>query len=181
MTRARLSAALGAALVATLAAGCRNPFDPKADIRFARFFTSIDFGYILTISQNDANNLSTPANAGRIMVIIQLDNFSTVSATYTGYSVVYRQLFDNQPIADCGGAAGRRFKTLMRVPALQNNTSVPFQDSYDLPIVTTELLTYIANTTSLQSGGIDCEITLYGEDENGHDIRTEAVLHIDVF
>ena len=49
-----------------------------------------------------------------------------------------------------------------------------------LMIFTEELLTYIGANASTQNGGIDVDITLYGVDDNDHDVVVGGTFHIEV-
>lgn len=176
---------LAIALLASVAVlgGCRNPFNPAAQIRFDRFYAGAAATPILSIQQSQAGTMkSSPTSAGDLVTLVQISNTSTVPGRITGYNVVYRQISDGQPIAACGGAAGRRFQTHIAVSYLQSNYSAE-AITYPLPfitIVTDELLNHIATNLTTIDGGIDCEVTFYGEDDNGYDIQVEGVLHIDV-
>jgi len=179
---------LALAVVATMAVlgGCRNPFNPSARIRFDRFFVGSENLPSLTIPYSTAGTLATGPTSTVLQTIrtkAQLSNASSVPGKITGYNVVYRQISDGQPIAVCGGAAGRRFSALIYIPFLADNSKtkevLPNDGAYVL-IVTSELLTYISTAPATVNGGIDCEVTFYGEDDNGYDIQVEGVLHIDV-
>lgn len=167
------------------ASGCRNPFNPAAKVRFERFYAGSTFEYFLSINQGTANTLITGtgsfANVEAIATRAQFVNSSTVPAFITGYSVVYRQVATGLPIPECGGAVGRRFQVHFPVIELASNASAPLGQVFNVQIVTSELVTFIANNLDTTSGGIDCEVTFYGEDDNGYDIKLDASLHIDVF
>jgi hypothetical protein len=182
MKTGRNTALLLVALM-VLSGGCRNPFNPDARIRFDRFYAGTTGLPILTIQQNQASTLKNSiATVGQIQCQVALSNKSTVPGRITGYNVVYRQLSTGLPIPSCGGAAGRRFQTHFIVTALGSNYSTA-QDAVIpryVEMVTDELLTHIATDLSTVDGGIDCEVTFYGEDDNGYDIKVEGVLHIDV-
>jgi len=179
-TRRIFTAAAVAAMVAL--GGCRNPFNPSARIRFDQFYCGPNATPVLRITQTSAST-----DAGDITKFfpdmatqVGLINDSTVPGKITGYNVVYRQLSTGQPIAVCGGAAGRRYQTLITLPALASNYSANINTKRYIMIVTDELMTHIATDLSTVSGGIDCEIIFYGEDDNGYDLQVEGVLHIDV-
>jgi len=178
MTR-RLVPAL--ALAAVMATGCRNPFDPSATIRFDRFFAGPTLGYVLSLDQSLALTYISGVMNDNILTSAQFSNTSSVPAKMSGYTVVYRQISTGLPIPMCGGAAGRRFNAPFYINALSDNLTESAATSAQLMIVTSELMTHVSNDLSTTSGGIDCEITFYGEDENGHDVTIKAVLHIDIF
>lgn len=168
--------------VAVLAfGGCRNPFNPDAKLRFERWVVGPNQEFTLRITQNSAGALETVSeNLENLITTANITNASTVPAKITGYNVVYRQLSSGEPIASCGGAAGRRFSLFARIDGMASN--VYGEASLQLPamLVTNELLTHIAGDLTTTNGGIDCEVTFFGEDENGYDIQLDAVLHIDV-
>jgi len=174
---------LAIALIASVVAfgGCRNPFNPSARVRFDRFYAGIDSLPILTIQQSAAGTMSNSiTNLPQLLTVAAISNTSTVPAKITGYNVVYRELSTGLPIASCGGAGGRRFSALINVPFLLNNYYPAASTGAPIMIVTNELLTHIATNLTTLNGGIDCEVTFYGEDENGYDIQVDGVLHIDV-
>ena len=173
--------ALTLTAIMTVLAGCRNPFNPSAQIQFDRFYAGTSFAYALPIKQASAGSMaSSSANLPELLTVVQLSNSSKVSGKITGYNVVYRQLSNGQPIATCGGATGRRFNTYFNIQALSSNAIPSATGQHVLGIVTAELLTYISMNLTTVNGGIDCEVTFYGEDDNGYDIQLDAVLHIDV-
>jgi len=170
-----------AVLAALVQGGCRNPFNPPAQIRFDRFYAGENFAQVLSIKQTDALSIGKDAaNINRLRTTAQFSNTSTVRGTITGYTTVYRQISSGKPIESCGGAAGRRFSTVIMVDGLKSNAATSLQAFTPIMMITSELLSHISTDLTTLNGGIDCETTFYGEDENGYEIEVEGVLHIDV-
>jgi hypothetical protein len=173
--------AVCAAIAALGFGGCRNPFNPNAKLRFERWQVGPNSDYILILQQNTATTLANNATSLPDLITTALiSNASTVAAKITGYNVVYRQLSTGNPIASCGGAAGRRFSMFAYISAMATNQYGESQLPFNVMLITNELLTHIGGDLTTTSGGIDCEVTFFGEDENGYDIQLDAVLHIDV-
>lgn len=185
------------AAVAVAVTGCVNPFDPTADIKLERFFAN--GGLITVVVQSTAiSNAETPGITLQTTEAV-FSNYSTVGGEITSYSVVYRQLTaqpspvdlpPGSPIPSLGGAAGRRFYTLVHFQGLRDNTDPKEFNTFNmLPrIITNELLQYIGGNpaysngigSSAIGGGIDCEVIFFGQDHNGHDIKVSGVLHVQV-
>jgi len=179
----KFSILLLSALTAFSAAGCRNPFDPEADVVFDRFFCGSLYSPVLLIDRKLVTNgtLYTRVQAGQLFVAAQFLNFSSVYTSFVSYTVVYRDVYTGAPISSCGGAAGRRFYSSFLVNALANNTSSNTSTATDIAVVTNELLDHIKNNAYTINGGIDCEISFAGVDGNDHDIKVDATLHIEVY
>jgi hypothetical protein len=180
-----------AAAALGLIAGCRNPFDPSADIRLERFFAN--GGLITIVTQATALNSVDSNGAGIQSVRADFSNFSTVGGNFTSYTVVYRQLpaqpapvnlDPGSPIPSLGGAAGRRFYELVHFQGLRDDTNTNGFNTFSMfpRIITAELLKYIGSGLGSSSigGGIDCEVIFFGEDHNGHEIKVGGVLHVQV-
>lgn len=169
--------------------GCRNPFDPPADVKLIRFFCQDTDSLFAIIEQTLANGYIAVASKQRTRA--ELANYSTVPGEITSYSVVYRQLTaqpapvnlpPGSPIPSLGGAAGRRFYIHDYIGALTDNTS---GQGYSVTtvrpkIINPELLSYIYTNSSTIGGGIDCEVVFFGTDENGHEIKISGVVHVEV-
>jgi len=190
MTRVRHLTLVLAALAMT---SCRNPFDPSADLKLLRFFGN--GGLIVLINQVDAKNDIDYSNGSPVQnTSVEIANYSTVAAQITSYSVVYRQLTlqpspvnlpPGSPIPTLGGAAGRRFNSIIHIPALADNTTAAGFNTTTLSprIITREFLEYVGTGglgASTIGGGIDCEIIFYGEDHNGHEVKLSGVLHVEI-
>jgi len=174
-----------------MATGCINPFDPSADVRLERFFAN--GGLIAIINQSTALANVDSNGASEQTVNVAFSNFTTVGGQITSYSVVYRQLTAQpapvnleagSPIPSLGGAAGRRFYTLLHFQGLRDNTNPVEYTTFTLfpRIITAEVMKYIGSGlgASAIGGGIDCECIFYGEDHNGHDIKVSGVLHVQI-
>ena len=174
-----------------LASGCRNPFDPSADVRVLRFLVDGN-DYYASIDQGTANS---PTNAPQVVMVVV--NYSTVPVEFTSYTVVYRQVgpqnsptcpaSPNSPICALGGATGRSYRIVDYMSGLTNTwASLPIRYTrQDLPlrVATDELMMYIFNepATDIMAGGIGAYITIHGVDQNGHDVRASGTLHIEVY
>ena len=188
MRRALSTAAIPLLLAAL--AGCRNPFDPSADVIIDHFNPRMQsLNQAEWSTQIPLPGTSWDMNVQYIQIFMR--NFSTVGVSFTSYTVVYRQvaaqqtvippLPANSPIAAVGGAEGLTFKIVTHLPGMRSSNDVNYQErSWEIQIVTDNLLQYI-NNTETKSGGIDCEITMHGTDHNGHDVTATGVFHIEVF
>lgn len=181
-------AALAAGLLLLGSAGCRNPFDPEADLRMWRI-DACGGGPVVQILQSDAL-VGAMTNTCLQRVIATVLNYSSVQASLTSYSVVYRQISaqtgacpqpPGSPICSLGGAGGRKFAIREHVDALTNNASENTQTDVWMMVLTPEVLTYIGTNTSTIGGGIDMDITLFGTDHNGHDVKVGGTIHIEVY
>ena len=172
-------------------AGCRNPFDPTADIKLIRFFAN--GGLFVTVEQVQAINDITNST-GVQNVRADFANYSTVPAEFTSYTVVYRQLTAQpapvnlpagSPIPTLGGAAGRRGYFRWNAGSLLDNTNpVGYTVTSLFPrVITAEFLSYVGGSlgTSTIGGGIDCEIIFFGTDDNGHEVKIDGTLHVDIY
>lgn len=190
-------------LAGSLSTGCRNPFDPAAQVDIVRFFAQGTFcgsgGFVAQITQTPLDPPSTSVDQKQ-RVCVMLRNTSSVNVLFTSYTVVYRQLGrqglwpsctlsptcrpPDSPIAALGDAAGRRYTFVLHMQGVRF-AGTPTQTTLQVPvrIITEELLEYIedAPPVDIQSGGLDCDITLHGEDHNGHDVKVSGTLHIEVF
>jgi hypothetical protein len=171
-------------LLAALA-GCRNPFDPSADVIIDHFEPRMQ-----SLNQSDWNNqITQPWGVQSVNIFVR--NFGTVGVSFTSFTVVYRQVADqplavpplpaNSPIAAVGGAEGLTFKIVVHLLGLQSAYNSSQERSWNIQVVTDNLLRYIGEHTETKSGGIDCEITMHGTDHNGHDVTATGVFHIEVF
>ncbi len=196
-------------IAAGVSTGCRNPFDPEADVRINRFLAQGN-NFVAQIEQADANNLITNQFVGGVnmqQVRVVVDNLTTVPVTFESYTVTYIQIAKQgdfmpnspvslspcvqppgSPICSLGKDGTARYHFLAHLGGLNTDPGgLPFpvvtQGTFDLRIITEELLTYIFNAapSDIQAGGIDCEITLLGTDHNGHDVQASGTLHIEVF
>jgi len=181
--RALPSCLIAAVLALSAASGCRNPFDPEADVIFDRFFCGATYTYVLLIERVKVTNgvLYGRAEEGKLFVGAQLLNSSSVSATIKSYTVVYKDVYTGAPISSCGGSAGRRFYSSLYLSGLNNNTSAYTTNLLQMKVVTNELLDHIKNNAYTINGGIDCEISFHGVDDNGHDLKIDTTLHIEVY
>lgn len=171
--------------------GCRNPFDPMAEIRLERFFAN--GGLFTIVNQSTALTSVDSGGAGIQQAVAEFSNFSTVGGVFTSYNVVYRQLTAQpspinlpagSPIPSLGGASGRRFYIRNHFQGLRDNSNTNGYNLFDVftRIITAELLNYIGSGTGASTigGGIDCEVVFFGEDHNGHEIKVNGVLHVQV-
>jgi hypothetical protein len=181
---------LVAAAVAGLVAGCRNPFDPTADIRFRRF--QANSGYIATINADPTNvtNIINSKWDSFYSVTMEISLYSSVPVSWRNYTVVYRQVAEQvaqcglppgSPICSLGGAGGRRFPMRVHSRGLLSNDSVPVTDTISLRPFSEEFLKYVSGNGEAVSGGIDVDITVQGEDHNGHDVEVSGTLHVEVY
>lgn len=174
-------------LGATLSAGCRNPFDPQADVKLVRFYSTTG-DYIERVLQTSA--LTWIDSTDRHVIQLLIYNYSSVGVRFFSYTAVYRQvgiqptvvpvLPPGQPIAALGGAAGRRYMADIYLMGLSNNRNDYSVTLAPLIILTEELLTYIGTNASTRNGGIDVDVTLYGIDDNDHDVVVGGTFHIEV-
>jgi len=187
---ARRFLVLLAATTAGLVSGCRNPFDPTADIRFRRFYANS--GYISTINADPTNvtNIINSKWDGFYGVSMEIAVYASVPVTWTSYTVVYRQvaaqvsqcgLPPGAPICSIGGAGGRRFLIRRHTRGIVTNDLVPMTDTVALRPFSEEFLRYISGNGEAVSGGIDVDITIQGEDHNGHDVEVSGTLHVEVY
>ncbi len=177
-------------LVLAFAVGCRNPFDPSADIRLEQF--TGNQGLFVEFTQADAAAGVVLTSLGDQVTPVVLVNYSTVAAQITSYTVVYRQLTaqpgaglaPGSPIPSLGGAAGRRFNFIVHIAGLADDTtSAGFNSTALYPsIITAELIQYIGGPqgNSTIGGGIDCEVIFFGEDHNGHEVKVPGSIHVQV-
>jgi len=190
--KARGLLVLAAAATAGLVSGCRNPFDPTADIRFRRF--QANSGYIATINADPTNvtNIINQSWQDFYNVRMEIAVYSSVPVSWTSYTVVYRQvaaqvkecgLPPGSPICSLGGAGGRRFPIRRHTRGLLSNASVPLNPNQTILLrpFPEEFLQYISGNGEAVSGGIDVDITIQGEDHNGHDIEVSGTLHVEVY
>lgn len=191
-------------LAGSLSTGCgRNPFDPTAQVDIVRFFAQgtdcSSGGFVAQITQTPLDPSST-SSSNKQRVCVRLRNTGSVNVLFTSYTVVYRQLGKqgnwpsctlsptcrppNSPIASLGDAAGRRYTLVLHMSGVRKAATPP-ETTLQVPvrIITEELLKYIetAPPSDIRGGGLDCDITLHGEDHNGHDIKVSGTLHIEVF
>jgi len=169
--------------------GCRNPFDPSADVIIDHFEPRMG-----SMKQGEWNNEITRPGASWAVqaqyVTVFIRNYSTVGVSFSSYTVVYRQVSEqagaipplpaHSPITAAGGAEGLTFKFVAHLLGLQYPNNEGQERSWNIQVVTDDLLRYCANTET-QSGGIDCEITMHGTDHNGHDVTVSGVWHLEVF
>lgn len=183
----RVRAVFTMAAAALLATGCRNPFSPNAVVTIESITAlggntagtsifSVQASQALSLYQN---------NAGFHLVTIALRNYSSVDVLFTSYSVVYRDLYLNAPVATLGGAAGLRFPmTYTLGPFNDNRSSLSwFPDTVTIMAITPAFADYIQNgdLNMRLGGGADLEITLYGQDANGYDVRVTGTLHVELY
>ena len=169
-----------ASSVAILAVGCRNPLDPKADVRIE------SFGGRATFLQTDNSiiNQYYPTS-------VQFASYGTVAAILTSYTVVYRQVGPQndpactqgpgQPICALGGAAGRRYAMRTHLAPRTNDATRNVPTTVTIHILTSELLKYIVEHGDTVNGGLDLDLTFFGTDHNGHDLTVTGTFHIEVF
>jgi len=177
MKRARLL--LAAAGV--LAVGCRNPLDPKADIRIEN---------ITGLNRILQSNAATLGNDPQFTTV-QFASYGTVGCAFNGYTVVYRQVGPQndpacsqgpgQPICALGGAAGRRYSVRFHMGPKNDDLTLSVVNSYSFAILTPEVMKYISAHTDTTNGGIDCDLTFFGTDHNDHDITVTGTFHVEVF
>lgn len=190
------AAVILAAAIAATTGGCRNPFDPAAEIRVNRFRVQGD-NYVGSITQTQAiSYITNPTWGGRAVqsVRIVIDNLGTVPVVFDSYTVVYRQvgpqnsatctLPPNSPICSLGGALGKRYHILTRMTGVTSSGQYQGYVQYEFPlrVITDDFLTYVdkAEPSDIKAGGVDCYVTVYGVDENGHDVKADGSVHLDV-
>jgi hypothetical protein len=185
-------ALLQAGGLAVLAGGCENPFDPAADVRLIRLSWTRNGNSIALIEQATAYT-NNKTDLGAQSLDVTVGNFSSVPAVLTRVVVVYKQVGPQtlascpqpagSPICSLGGAGGRRWDLVAHVPGLVNNftgtgyTALTFR----FAPIHEGLLNYIQLNPETTGGGIDLEITMFGEDHNGHDVRVNGTFHIEVY
>ncbi len=167
-------------------AACRNPFDPSADIRLVRFY---DYGgnFVMSLLQDQADTAIEEDWKHRVRA--QIYNYSSVAAKFHSYTVVYKQvgpqanagLGPGLPIPSLGGAAGRRYTAGFYIRGLLNNEADFVDEQFSVLILTDEFFMYVKNNTDTVDGGIDCELTFYGVDENDHDVTVGGTFHVEIF
>lgn len=162
-----------------VALGCRNPFDPSADVRVEVG------GFVIFDQSNAATQVSQMWTH-----TVQFTNYSSVPARFTSYTVVYRQVGaqtdpacpqpPGQPVCSLGGAAGRRYPLVVEVGPRITNDAPPATGFASVLIYTPEFFRYVSTHGETTEGGFDVELTFFGTDDNGHDLTVSEINHADI-
>jgi hypothetical protein len=188
--RARVLIA-GMLVTAAVASGCRNPFDPEADVRILNFSASSG-GNTVQLLYSECMNLATGSNQWKMGVTATVVNFGTPGVLLTSYTAVYRtmaklppplSLEPDTPIPDLGGAAGKRYRILRHVQGVTSANSSNYYSTaltINLNVISEEFARFIYTHSDIVNGGADIIVTLQGEDHNGHDVTCSGVLHVEI-
>jgi hypothetical protein len=178
------------ALAATLATGCRNPFNPSSDIELATF-SAVNYSdeIIIYPSQISGGNGTLPIDNWVADAVFVIKN--KVAATITSVNIVYTDSNGNQVTA-YKATGGKTFKTTLRLHPMNDDNNAGgfgYQNGYgegegtvmQVYMVDRQVINEITAPSYPANKFMFAIITFRGEDDNGYDFKLTAKIGIKYF
>jgi len=180
MKRALQMAVTTAALL--VAGGCRNPFDPSADIELARIYVQFSGATSIAIYQSqDLQNLTQLTSAWRWTVNCHLVYKNKVSAYIDSVNITYTDSAGNA-VTSYKSIGGRSFRVTFRIEGVRDNTSTDESEggatTLSLNVVDRRVIDELISPSYPSDKVMFANIVLRGEDANGYDLRLEGRIAI---
>jgi hypothetical protein len=179
--RAVLAVMTAAAAILT-ASGCRNPFNPQSDIELVEISNSTPVAYSAELLINCSTILAqTTVEFNRYQSYLHIVSKNRVIATLRRIRMVYTDPLGN-PITAYKDTGGRSYSILERLAPQAGNAAYGYGEGTD-----TQLTVYPIDNKVLeeldgyQYGTMYLTFTLYGDDENGYDVRLSGTTTIKLY
>jgi len=193
MSRSIDRACLGvpALLAVTLTlAGCRNPFNPSADIELAQL-VAVNYADEVVIYPSQLSGGGSTLPIDQWVADAQFVIKNKVSATITSVNIVYTDLNGNEVTA-YKATGGKTYKTTLRLhPMWDDNNSGGFSYSggfsegegtlMQIYIVDRQVINEITAPGYPADKFMFAVVTFRGQDENGYDFKLSAKIGIKYF
>ncbi len=172
-----------AVLALASASGCRNPFEPSADIELVALEWNNGPNSVILVGQTDA--AATPLNLNiwraraRVVVRNKVDVLiSSASITYTDY--------DGNEVTAYRNIGGRVLKFTQWCRGVTDNSEFSDGDgevegrqtTIDMYIVDNVVIQELRSPAYPTNGFMFAHVVLRGEDVNGYDVRLEGMITI---
>ncbi|MEK7476959.1 MAG: hypothetical protein AAB152_15150 [Candidatus Coatesbacteria bacterium] len=173
-----------AAAVLLAAGGCRNPFDPSADIELTRLEVTGNGSYGGTSIVIYQTELAGPTYAfGDWVVTCRFTYKNKVSAYLNSVTITYTDI-DGNPVTAYKAVGGRTFKITFRIPGVRDDNfyyeGEGIDSSLSLRVVDLKVIEEL-KAPPPGSKVIFADIVLRGQDDNGYDLRLEGRIAIFVY
>jgi hypothetical protein len=177
MNRAIARAAVVAAVLLGTG-GCRNPFDPSADIELTQL--TGNYGPSVVIYQAaELGGTTKPFSNWTVTCHFTYKN--KVAAYLTSVTVTYTDM-DGNPVTAYKSIGGRTFKITFRIEGVRDNTGSDEGEgsgtSLSLRVVDGRVLDEITSSSYPGDKVMYANVVLRGQDDNGYDLRLEGRIAI---
>ena len=171
------------AIAALLAAGCNNPFDPKADVELTDMTDNGNYTEV-RVFQTDVPGGGQPLPLYLWAVRCQFVVKNLVGVNLTSVDITYTDLNGNEVTA-YKTTGGRHFKFAYRLSPVSNNGSTDagegLYSTVTIYLVDRNVITELQSPAYPSDHFMFAAVTFRGEDDNGHDVKLTGRITIKYF